>query len=63
MVKNPPASAGNVEEADSILGWKDPLEEGMGTHSSIFVWKIPWTEECEAAVQRVAKESDMTEAT
>ena len=29
----------------SILGWEDPLEEGMPTHSSILAWKIPWTEE------------------
>ena len=27
------------------LGWGDPLEEGMATHSSIFAWRIPWTEE------------------
>ena len=27
------------------LGWEDPLEESMATHSSILVWKIPWTEE------------------
>ena len=27
------------------LGWKDPLEEDMATHSSILVWRIPWTEE------------------
>ena len=27
------------------LGWKDPLEEGMATHSSILVWRIPWTEQ------------------
>ena len=27
------------------LGWDDPLEEGMETHSSILAWKIPWTEE------------------
>ena len=27
------------------LGWEDPLEEGMGTHSSIFARRIPWTEE------------------
>ena len=27
------------------LGWEDPLEEGMATHSSIFAWRIPWTEE------------------
>ena len=27
------------------LGWEDPLEEGMVTHSSILAWGIPWTEE------------------
>ena len=27
------------------LGWKDPLEEGMATHSSILSWRISWTEE------------------
>ena len=27
------------------LGWEDPLEKGMTTHSSIFTWRIPWTEE------------------
>ena len=26
------------------LGWEDPLEEGMATHSSILAWRIPWTE-------------------
>ena len=41
MVKNPRAGAG---EAGLIPGLKNPLEEGMATHSSIFAWKIPWTE-------------------
>ena len=27
------------------LGPEDPLEKGMATHSSIFAWRIPWTEE------------------
>ena len=27
------------------LGWADPLEKGTATHSSIFAWEIPWTEE------------------
>ena len=27
------------------LGWEDPLEEGMATHSSNLAWRIPWTEE------------------
>ena len=39
------------------LGQEDPLEEGMVTHSSILVWRIPWTEEsgglCPIGSQRV----------
>ena len=35
------------------LGWEDPLEEGMATHSSIPAWRIPWTED--ATVHRVSK--------
>ena len=27
------------------LGWEDPLEKEMATHSRILVWKIPWTED------------------
>ena len=27
------------------LGWDDPLEEELATHSSILAWRIPWTEE------------------
>ena len=27
------------------LGWEDPLEEGMATHTSFLAWRIPWTEE------------------
>ena len=27
------------------LGWADPLEKDMATHSSILAWRIPWTEE------------------
>ena len=45
VVKNPVANAGDTREEGSILGQEDPLEEGMPTHSSIFAWKIPWTEE------------------
>ena len=42
MVKNLPA----VQEIwVGSLGWEDPLEKGMGTHSSILSWRIPWTEE------------------
>ena len=42
MVKNPPAMQ---ETRVQYLGWEDPLEKGMATHSSILAWKIPWTEE------------------
>ena len=27
------------------LGWEDPMEKEMATHSSILAWRIPWTEE------------------
>ena len=42
MVKNPPATQ---EIHAQSLGWEKPLEKGMATHSSIFAWRIPWTEE------------------
>ena len=32
-------------KSHSLLGWEDPLEKGMATHSSILAWRIPWTEE------------------
>ena len=42
MVKNLPAMQ---ETWVQSLGWKDPLEKGMATHSTILAWRIPWTEE------------------
>ena len=42
VVKNLPAMQ---ETQVQYLGGEDPLEEGMATHSSILVWRIPWTEE------------------
>ena len=33
------------EPSVQSLGWEDPLEEGMATHSNILVWRTPWTEE------------------
>ena len=40
-------SAHNVGNPGSIqcLGWEDPLEKGLATHSIILAWRIPWTEE------------------
>ena len=43
------------------LGWDDPLEKGMATHSSILAWRIPWTEETGKLQSWDRKESDMTE--
>ena len=45
MTKDMPANAGDVSDVGLILGWEDPLEEDIATHSSILAWKIPWTEE------------------
>ena len=42
MVKNLPAMQ---ETRVQSLGQEDPLEKGKATHSSIFAWRIPWTEE------------------
>ena len=42
MVKKLPAMQ---ETWVRSLGWEDPLEEGMATHSSILAWTIPWTKE------------------
>ena len=42
VVKNPPAKQ---ETWVQSLGWEDPLEEEMGTHSSLLSWEIPGAEE------------------
>ena len=42
MVKNPAAMR---ETWVQSLGWEDPLEKDMTTHSSIPAWRIPWSEE------------------
>ena len=36
-------SACNAGGQFQSLGWEDPLEKGMATHSSIVAWRIPWT--------------------
>ena len=43
------------------LGRDDPLEEEMGTHSSIPAWRIPWTEDPDGYSPQGLRESDMTE--
>ena len=42
LIKNLPAMQ---ETWVRFLGWDDPLEKEMATHSSILAWEIPWTEE------------------
>ena len=45
------------------LGREDPLKEGMATHSSNIVWRIPWTEE-PGRLQSIGSDvSDVTEVT
>ena len=54
-VKNPPVMQ---ETQVYYLGWEDPLEKEMATHSSILAWIIPWTEEPGGV--GVAKKSNRT---
>ena len=58
MVKNLP---GMWETWVQSLIWEDPLEKGMTTHSSIFAWRVPWTEEPDGLQSMGCKESDTTE--
>ena len=58
-VKNLPAMQ---ETWVRSLGWKDPPEKGMATHSSILAWRIPWTEEPGGLQSmELQRDSDMTE--
>ena len=46
MVKSPTPNAEDRQDMQfGSLGWEDPMEEGMATHSSILAWRIPWSEE------------------
>ena len=44
-VKNPLAMQEPQEKGVRSLGWEDPLEKGMATHSSVLAWRIRWKEE------------------
>ena len=58
-VKNPPAM---WETWVRSLGWEDPLEEGIATHSSILAWRIPMEKRSLLGYSPWGhKESDMTE--
>ena len=45
QVKNSPVVQQTQETQFQSLGWEDPLEKEMATHSDILAWRIPWTEE------------------
>ena len=57
MVKNLPAMQ---EVRAQSLGWEDPLEKGMATHSTILAWRIPWTEEPDGLQSTGSQELDKT---
>ena len=57
LVKNTPAMQ---ETWVGFLGWEDPLEKEMATHSSVLAWRIPWTEEPGSLQFMGSQESDTT---
>ena len=63
VVKNPPANAGDIGTQVRSLDLEDPLEEGIATHSSILIWRIPRTEEPGGNSPKSSNESDTAEVT
>ena len=63
MVKNPPASAGDLRDTGPIPGSGRPPGGGHGNNSSILIWRIPWTEGPGALQSWGHKELDTTEVT
>ena len=61
QLKNPPANQETRETQVRSLGWEDPLEEEMATHSRILASKIPWTKEPGGLQSMGCKESDTRE--
>ena len=62
VVKNPPFLQGSGETLVRSLGWEDPVEKEMATHSSILAWEIPWTEKPGGLQSNGSqKESDTTQ--
>ena len=55
MAKNSPADSGDSRARDSSLGWEGALGKEMAIRSSIFAWKIPWTEGSDGYSPGVAK--------
>ena len=57
-------NAGDFQETQvRSLGWEDPLEEEMATHSSILAWRIPWTKEPGRFQSTGLQRVELTEAT
>ena len=63
VVKNPPASAGDIRDVGSVPGWEDPLEQEMATHSSVLAWRIPGAEKPGGLPSMGSHRVDTTEAT
>ena len=61
MVKNPPANAGDAGEVGLIPGLGRSPGEEVATHSSVPVWRIPWTDEPGGPQSIGGKESDTAE--
>ena len=64
VIKNPLANPGDRRDVAQSLGWEEHLEEGMATHFSILVWRIPIDRGARQTTydRWGCKESDMTEA-
>ena len=61
MVQRLKRLPGMQETQVRSLGWEDPLEKEMATHSSTLAWRIPWREEPGKLQSLGCKESDTTE--
>ena len=49
----------NLETQVQSLGWEEPLDKGMATHSNILAWRTPWTEE-PSVLQSVGSQKSQT---
>ena len=59
VVKNLPASAGDIKDVVQSLSREDPLEESTATPSSILAWRIPRTEE-PGGLQSIGSQTEAT---
>ena len=50
----------NLSGMQEFLGWEDPLEKALATHSSILAWRILWKEELGGLQSMGSQESDTT---